>query len=577
MAMKGMSRPSVLLTTTPRTPHGLSESPYSVTSTTPAAHYSPHSEESSVLWHNVPLYGASGCLNFICTAPKGKTGRETHCSAPHPNPDFFPLSHAAPRTIGLLPQTWAYSNGLKSVQGAFAGDQQPMEAIDMNSGKVREEGESYAVHLVGAFLLEDSVSEKVSWKVLVMAADECKDRKEVVKDTSYVEQRLPGMLELVREWLRICRNPSNDPKSLRVGLNGKSAALDMVEHAIAQAHGSWQLFFGLKLTTPSRQSCYTPDLEVSQSLPVKFSRSPRPRSSEEGLPTPTTPSPAPRPKPSMTRAKSFAGNQSSALLASHAALEADRVRRGAVEAGPAQLRGHFGLREADYRGEGGARERARTRSGEGNQIHNQNRSVNAYCDDTEGDILEAEVLYCETPSRNNSARERLQDEDYSTRTPSFSSTSSSPGSRGGRNTERRRRTVSWGHIEMEGQVDVSTDFLRGSTSTRRGDEGILLAEVFEEPSMVNIPIAIEIGPRPTADLPVAEAFGHLRIPSAQVISQGEQRHHRRAPSMGDGQRPHPVWAESGSKSILRSPSFNQPKFLLPEAHRSIAESAHQFG
>ena len=76
----------------------------------------------------------------------------------------------------------------------------------------REVGEAYLVKPLAAFVVANEEGRKNVWKILAIAADD--PMAEYVHDVADLHRKLPGTLELIREWLRtaVCTEPGKGKK-----------------------------------------------------------------------------------------------------------------------------------------------------------------------------------------------------------------------------------------------------------------------------------------------------------------------------------------------------------------------------
>eukprot|EP00271_Cylindrocystis_brebissonii_P018536 TRINITY_DN52_c0_g1_i3.p1 TRINITY_DN52_c0_g1~~TRINITY_DN52_c0_g1_i3.p1 ORF type:complete len:940 (+),score=125.47 TRINITY_DN52_c0_g1_i3:237-3056(+) len=188
------------------------------------------------LWDKIPLYNKSG-LNVVCTAPVGTRGAIQGVWSLSKACLF---SHGAPWPMGAFPQTYSDNEQVEDAFGGLPGDGKPFEVIDISSHDVaRSAGEVYGVKLLGAFIAVDPVAVTLSWKVMVVSLDD--PLAEDMSDIQDVHERLPGTLERVREWVRVCRSAKPEQARIGIGFNEQAVAFNLTMGAVAAAHANWQL------------------------------------------------------------------------------------------------------------------------------------------------------------------------------------------------------------------------------------------------------------------------------------------------------------------------------------------------
>lgn len=164
-------------------------------------------------WHDIPLHGNDGLLNCICKTPAGTWLRFEPARDEDLNPFCISklkngvrnspnFSENCPWNLGMFPQTWADPEQLEEEFDGISYDDSPLEVIDIGGFTPRITGEVYPVKPLGAFALIDGSTRKMAWKIVAIANDD--PMAEMLSGVKDMEQRLPGCLELVREWLRGC-------------------------------------------------------------------------------------------------------------------------------------------------------------------------------------------------------------------------------------------------------------------------------------------------------------------------------------------------------------------------------------
>eukprot|EP00271_Cylindrocystis_brebissonii_P013562 TRINITY_DN334_c0_g1_i1.p1 TRINITY_DN334_c0_g1~~TRINITY_DN334_c0_g1_i1.p1 ORF type:complete len:767 (-),score=104.33 TRINITY_DN334_c0_g1_i1:1723-4023(-) len=210
-------------------------------------------------WHDIELYGSGGHLACVCSTPAGEWVRYE----PANNEPFNPLvvkkataggrsgkavvaggkaggksgkkrvqlarfADNAPWNHGFLSQTWAAAN-----DGAG-----PLQVVEIGAERMRQTGEVYYVKPLGAFPVDEGEA-SLTWKILAIAADD--PMAPLLWDWSDLNKQLPGILGLIRDWLRTCLCSQAGDKENILHIQ-KPAKLSQTLAKITEHHESWQLF-----------------------------------------------------------------------------------------------------------------------------------------------------------------------------------------------------------------------------------------------------------------------------------------------------------------------------------------------
>eukprot|EP00271_Cylindrocystis_brebissonii_P018664 TRINITY_DN53_c0_g1_i2.p1 TRINITY_DN53_c0_g1~~TRINITY_DN53_c0_g1_i2.p1 ORF type:complete len:996 (+),score=48.82 TRINITY_DN53_c0_g1_i2:410-2989(+) len=164
----------------------------------------------------------------------------------------------APYNIAFCPQTWANPNkapcpaliqslgGVAATSGSVKGlkgwqyDGKPIEVVEIGAEASRKVGEAYMVKPLGAFLVgKEDGSHEVAWKVIGIAADDPMAPR--LTSLACLQTELPGLLELIRHWLRTCMvlHSGDKPQSILLDHQPVDAAQAM--RTIEELHTFWQL------------------------------------------------------------------------------------------------------------------------------------------------------------------------------------------------------------------------------------------------------------------------------------------------------------------------------------------------
>ena len=243
----------------------------------------PHRERLYSPWDDVTLYhGPDRLLHCVCTTPAGTCVRHHVAESEFCHPIRVGRQRETPSRpahflenatchIGFLPQTFTHGSpegGEAEPEGGFqtggrrrarrddfymrststegevsrfslrastrslslecggGGEREknsrPLDVLDIGSrGLRRHVGEVYLVKPLVAFVVANEEGRRNVWKILAIAADD--PMADSLHDVADVHQKLPGTLELIREWLRtaVCTEPGMRAGGLLIrGLGG---------------------------------------------------------------------------------------------------------------------------------------------------------------------------------------------------------------------------------------------------------------------------------------------------------------------------------------------------------------------
>eukprot|EP00271_Cylindrocystis_brebissonii_P010120 TRINITY_DN26214_c0_g1_i1.p1 TRINITY_DN26214_c0_g1~~TRINITY_DN26214_c0_g1_i1.p1 ORF type:complete len:979 (-),score=110.05 TRINITY_DN26214_c0_g1_i1:19-2955(-) len=236
--------------------------------------------------HTLPLHASDSLLHFICKTPRGEWS-ELECGGQEGDPDASPARDGSGRligssaskfgelegvigkrkgcgrggfqpkfskgqparyagntlwNIGMLPQTWANPELPNLEYGGIPYDGRPVEVLDLG-GRTATVGEMYAIKPLAAFAVIEfdlvSGAPELAWKVVGVRAEDINALE--LEDVADVARRFPGVLEEIREWLRVCHCIEQGDQTAVFGLNERAAGKDEALTVIQEAHANWQL------------------------------------------------------------------------------------------------------------------------------------------------------------------------------------------------------------------------------------------------------------------------------------------------------------------------------------------------
>eukprot|EP00271_Cylindrocystis_brebissonii_P023060 TRINITY_DN9260_c0_g1_i1.p1 TRINITY_DN9260_c0_g1~~TRINITY_DN9260_c0_g1_i1.p1 ORF type:complete len:858 (+),score=115.16 TRINITY_DN9260_c0_g1_i1:1532-4105(+) len=229
-------------------------------------------------WSEVPLYSADCGLHCVCLSPAGTWGEFEVAMREPSNPLRLRArrgrpghyAYNTPWHVAMLPQTWG--GRAADVSGTFLSQdfckddilprhESPVEIIDISPAlpsvtpedsapgqgsrrgvsfsTARSRGDVYSVKVLGAFVVVDPHTREVAWKILGIDT-----RNEVagqLADVADVHRLVPGVLEEVREWLRVCHCLEFEDQECSFGLGECAADHAEAMGIVAQTHATWQL------------------------------------------------------------------------------------------------------------------------------------------------------------------------------------------------------------------------------------------------------------------------------------------------------------------------------------------------
>ncbi|CAI7923508.1 unnamed protein product [Closterium sp. NIES-53] len=247
-------------------------------------------------WHDIPLHvseypsnaappsasAAAGSahpppsgLSFLCVTPRGTWATYEVAQDENFNPIRLAKRNAAPAhfaenchwNLGIFTQTWADPAAANEHLSGLHYDARPLHVLDISRRAARP-GDVYPVKPLAAFAVvtlaapgaaasaaaaapEASLSAGagaggaeagapmcVSWNVVAVASDDPLAKE--LQDVADVSKKLPGVLEEIREWLRLCECKEAGDEGRVFGFNDRALGRKHVDACIADSHAAWQ-------------------------------------------------------------------------------------------------------------------------------------------------------------------------------------------------------------------------------------------------------------------------------------------------------------------------------------------------
>lgn len=202
-------------------------------------------------WHDIPLYGENGTLNFICEIPKESAAKMEVATDEEKTPikqdikkgklRFYPYN--INWNYGLLPQTWEDPAHHSAEVDNAAGDNDPVDVVEIGSKRL-DMGGVYAVKPLATLAMIDDG--ELDWKIVAIRTDDPKASS--VNDVEDVEREFPGELEKIRVWFRDYKTPDGKPQN-KFGFNDQPQNKEFTLKIIAETHEFYN-----KLKSGARQN-----------------------------------------------------------------------------------------------------------------------------------------------------------------------------------------------------------------------------------------------------------------------------------------------------------------------------------
>jgi inorganic pyrophosphatase len=198
-------------------------------------------------WHTIRMAGEEKddgyTVRMVVEMPRGTTHKMEISKTAHGNPIMQDVIRAsgAPRYIrhgpvlhhyGSVPQTWEDPR-----QKVGAGDDDPVDVLDVSGGVAARRGEVRSVRVLGALALIDGG--ETDWKVLAVDAATQDPRWKTIRDVSQVETEMPGFVDAIRHWYRVYKLAEGKPEN-RFRYGGRAVGRDKAMDVLAESHRHWK-------------------------------------------------------------------------------------------------------------------------------------------------------------------------------------------------------------------------------------------------------------------------------------------------------------------------------------------------
>ncbi|CAI5463889.1 unnamed protein product [Closterium sp. Yama58-4] len=186
-------------------------------------------------------------LSFLCVTPRGIWANFEVADDENFNPVRLLKRNGRPAhyaencqwNLGIFTQTWADPAAPNEDLGGMRFDGRPLQVIELGSRTART-GEVYSVKPLAAFAAI-SQGANIAWKIVAVATDDPLAKE--LNDVADVSRKLPGVLEEIREWLRLCDCTEKGDAGKAFGFNERAKGRDQVQACIRTCHVAWQAMF----------------------------------------------------------------------------------------------------------------------------------------------------------------------------------------------------------------------------------------------------------------------------------------------------------------------------------------------
>ncbi|EIE23360.1 inorganic pyrophosphatase precursor [Coccomyxa subellipsoidea C-169] len=202
-------------------------------------------------WHDVPLYLDGGLVSFVCEIPK-ESSAKMECAT---DEELTPIKQDTKKgklrhypyninwNYGMLPQTWEDPAHKAQDIGGVAGDNDPVDVVEIGSEECAMGG-VYAVKPLAILAMIDDG--ELDWKIAAIRTDDPK--ADLVNDVEDVEREFPGELDKIRIWFRDYKKPDGKPEN-QFGYDDTWQNKEFTLNVIAETHG-----FYAKLKSGEREN-----------------------------------------------------------------------------------------------------------------------------------------------------------------------------------------------------------------------------------------------------------------------------------------------------------------------------------
>lgn len=194
-------------------------------------------------WHDIPLRGADGTLNFVCEIPRGTSAKMEVATDEEGTPIKQDVKKGKlrhyyeniPYNYGMLPQTWEDPEQINNECGGFKGDSDPLDVIEIGS-KTLTTGGVYSVKALGSYAMIDEG--ELDWKIICIRVDD--PLAGSLNDISDIDREMPGMLEGIMTWFKYYKQKGEGKPPNEYAYDAKALDAAFAERVVAETHEFYQ-------------------------------------------------------------------------------------------------------------------------------------------------------------------------------------------------------------------------------------------------------------------------------------------------------------------------------------------------
>ena len=199
-------------------------------------------------WHDVPLMASPTTLHAFVEIPKHTKAKYEVCPTESTNPIKQDVKKGEPRyynidiqwNYGAFPQTWEQPDHTWSGLEGYAGDDDPVDIVDISSTPVAPGSIIVCKPLAALAMIDEG---EVDWKVIVINVADPKAM--LVNTKEDADKYFPGEIDAIRDWFTWYKatdpkTGERDPSKKNVfGFDGRALDTTKAWEVVREAHGTW--------------------------------------------------------------------------------------------------------------------------------------------------------------------------------------------------------------------------------------------------------------------------------------------------------------------------------------------------
>lgn len=193
-------------------------------------------------WHDIPLATSqAGVFRMLVEIPKMTKSKFEVATKEEGNPIAQDIKKGKLReyhgpifwNYGMFPQTWEDPEH-EHPDLKVKGDNDPLDVVEIGS-EVLECGAIVKVKVLGVLAMIDDG--ELDWKVIAIRDNDPKAHE--LNDINDVEQKCPGTVSGIREWLRWYKTPDSKPLNT-FGYDERALDRTQAIIVVAETHEAWK-------------------------------------------------------------------------------------------------------------------------------------------------------------------------------------------------------------------------------------------------------------------------------------------------------------------------------------------------